>query len=354
MYKVMVRDFDGQWLPFKTFENKAEARAYEGKLLQEREKGLKASGTRTRDLTLSGYWITWAAECRTETGEGWKKKQDQMFRDHIEPVLGKLKLIEITKAQIGLLMAAVKKKGLGPQTRLHIYNLIHKIFHDAIEVHEHREANPVRERFKPSLPVVERPYYKQDQALNWLDTVRDDLLGPALWIMTLCGLRCAEVQTLQIGDFHLDEEDPYILLQRQWVRSEGRLGPLKNKRPVRIPMPATLVEYLREKLPADAQPTDWLFKGRYNGSMISHSSIYKAVVRLTTAFGKKLSPHELRHTCSEIWVADGATMKDLQALFNHSSEASTRHYDHKPDERLTRISAQVGTRRPARSLAVVK
>lgn len=298
-------------------------------------------------------------------GKGWQMAQEQMMRDHIGPYLGEKKFLEIDKAEIAGLFAHLKVKEfihlktkrkitLGAQSRIHVYQLLHRMFEDAIEVFDYRDSNPVLKRFKPQAPVVDRAFFKPSQAHQFLDFVSEHWLGVAFWIMTICGLRTGEMQALQIGDLHLDDSDPYIHLQRQWIRREKRVGPLKNGKPVRVPVPTSLAEYLRKKLPKDAKPTDLVLRGRKFGRMLNHGTIQKALEQICKQAGlHKVTPHELRHTCAELWKDSGATTKDLQNLFNHSSEASTKRYEHKVDERLNRISVGVATKEKIARLSVV-
>jgi site-specific recombinase XerD len=56
----------------------------------------------------------------------------------------------------------------------------------------------------------------------------------------------------------------------------------------------------------------------------------------------RVTPHELRHSCTELYVQAGASAEDLRRLLNHKSLAATIRYMHRTDERLQRIASQVG------------
>jgi integrase len=356
VYRVLVRDIHGEWYPVLSFDTKQEAKDHEAELITQRNKGVKGKSNNARELIFTDYWNQWKDECRLKASEGWKTSQDQMFRDHIQPVLGAIKLLEIDKQDILKLLSEAKKKGLGAQMQIHIFNLTHKMLGDAVECDEYRESNPALSKFKPDPPVIERPFYKPEQAKSFLSKITEHRLGVGYWIMTLCGLRCAEMQALQIGDIHLDDEDPYILVQRQVIRKEkGRIGPLKNGKPVRVPVPPMLAEYLRDRLPKGAAATDYVLKGRFPNKPISHATILKGLKALAEECELHvLTPHELRHTCAELWKAAGATTKDLQNLFNHSSESSTKRYEHKVDDRLNHISTAVARSGKGPKLSLAK
>lgn len=336
-WRVQVSDRNGTLYPSKSFDSKKDAIAYEASLILIKEGGIKAKSRDMREMSLSQYWSRWADECRSEVSAGWRASQDQMWRDHIEPQLGLISLIEFDKSDIAHFMSRMRDKGLGAQMRQHLYNLLHKMMSDAVDIYEVRDANPVLKKFKPEKPKVQRKFFKPDTADRFLEDVSSHRLGVAFWIMTHCGFRTGEMQAMRREN--IDLHTATITIDQQWVRKEKILGPLKNGEPLMVPMPDELVTYLREKLDPNMSPKAFVVTNQ-NGSMLSHNILYKELKALCRKHSlPSLSPHELRHTCSEYWIdRRGATKEDLKRLFNHASDASTTHYIHKTDERLRRLS----------------
>lgn len=332
-YRVLVRDWDGNWFKTCTFDTKSDAKAHEAELLVKREKGVKAASFSARGITLLGYYEDkWKRIGRAKVGDGWASSQDQMFKDHISPALGGQALIEIAHTDIADLLVDLKRKGLGDQTRLHIYNLLHKIFRDAVEVDQLREGSPVYSVFKPKVTEGAPKFLPPEQALDFLDAVADDPWGPAVWVMVHCGIRSAEIQALRIKD--LDLRTGHFTLREQYRRKEKRLAALKNGTWHRYRMPVELVEYLRERIPKRANPEDFFITGKRSGTMVSHGMIWKNIRRLCAlAKVPMLSAHPLRHTSTEIWVARGATREDIRRLLNQDSEKTVDRYMHKTDSR---------------------
>lgn len=333
---VQLRDRDGSWFPSRTFGSKREAQDYEDELRMLRRQGVRVKSRALREQTLSQYWLRWSTECRSEISEGWKSSQDQMWRDHLEPLIGQVKLVDLERSDVAHLMSKLKSEGLSGQTRLHLYNLLHQMLESAVGVYEVRENNPVSKTLKPAVSTVRRKFLKPRVARGFLDGVRKHPMGAAFWIMIHCGLRTGEVQALRRENIDLD--DASLMLHEQWVRKERRFGPLKNREPLVVPMPVELVKYLQEKLDPSLKPRDFVVANQ-SGGRLSHSVLYKELKRVCAVQGlPALSPHELRHTCSELWIEQGATQQDLRRLFNHSSEKSTERYIHKTDERLRMLS----------------
>src|SRR5687768_12179177 len=102
---VQLRDRNGTWFPSKTFDSKREAEDYEDELRIMRRQGVKAKSRDLREQTLSQYWLRWSEECRTETSEGWKSSQDQMWRDHLDPIVGWIKLVDFERSDVAHLMS---------------------------------------------------------------------------------------------------------------------------------------------------------------------------------------------------------------------------------------------------------
>ncbi len=56
---------------------------------------------------------------------------------------------------------------------------------------------------------------------------------------------------------------------------------------------------------------------------------------------KRVSPHGLRHSCTEIWIRKGATLEDIRRLLGHKSVETTRRYIHRTDERLIELAKEI-------------
>jgi integrase len=350
-YVVLLRDGDGHWYPTKTFKIKGEARDYENELHLLNKKGGKARTLSWRDRTFDDYWLEWGKLCRAKVSEGWKISQNQMYRDHVKPKLGNKKLVEVSKKDILANILYCAEKGLGPQMQRHVFSMLHKMFADAIEVFEYLESSPVRLNMKPEVPKVLRNFLKPDDAYKFLDKVAGDPIGPAIWIMAYCGLRIGEMQALQW--WNIDLKSGTLTVTQQWKSKVKKFGPTKNGKPIRIPMPAPLVDYLEGKRPLNVNPTAWVVPSVEDKElMLAYDTFEDALKRLCKTHGViELSPHELRHTCTELWVEQGSSIEDLRRILNHSSDSSTKGYMHETEEKSTRAARAWGK---ARHLRLVK
>src|SRR5690606_31032047 len=168
-YLVRVRDPHGRWYQGKTFTRKADAEHYERHLLSLRVEGTWAEPAQVRQMTLREYWEQFARERRSHVSGGWKKSQDQMARDYILPVLGSRKLQDVRPRDIGDALNLAFAKGLQPQSVQHVYNLLHKLFEDAIEYYEYLGRNPVLKRDKPRARRTERRFLTPRESWKLLE-----------------------------------------------------------------------------------------------------------------------------------------------------------------------------------------
>jgi integrase len=266
-----------------------------------------------------------------------------MMRDHIMPLLATRRMITIKRDDIAAVLLAAEGKGLGPQMRLHLWNFIHKILDDALEA-EKIATNPVKKNLKPKVPKKVRRFLKPADAFDFLEKIKADHVAPAIWIMMLTGLRIGEMQGLTWGD--VDFERSEIWVKRQWAKKEKRFKSLKNNKWVRVPLLPELQSYLEAYKASDVRPETPIVQSIKGQDIISYDTVEDGLKRLCRLHNiAPLAPHECRHTCSEIWIERGANITDIMRLLNHSSEASTKPYIHRTEERL---SAVAKTGRPLR------
>lgn len=337
-YQVRIKDLGGQWYESRSFRNLTDAKKEELKLMDLKRMGTRATSDEAKNITLAQYWEIWSRENRSAVSDGWKITQDQMYRDFILPVLGNLKMIDIRAPQIGRLMSRAKELGLGDQTRKHVYSLVRKMFNDAVEYYEMLATNPVKARFhRPQVSERKRAFLVPKQAWKFLEFTRDHYLGPAIWLQTLAGLRPGEVQALKWKSLSFDPDQ--ILICSAYNNKTSVLQDFPKQQDwAYAPMPPQLKEYLMT-LPRD--PDGFVAHGA-KGGMLPYHTYLVALRRLCVDAGVlEVTPHELRHTCTEIYVQAGASAEDIRRLLNHSGFTATKHYIHRTDERLTSIAGKL-------------
>jgi integrase len=343
-YQVKVKDPAGNWYPTPGFSVLDDAEAEELRLKGLKRKGSLAFSQDGRTVTFAQYWEVWIEENCKKTSEGWKKSLRQQWRDYIEPVAGDLKMREIDTPVIGRILNRMIDLELSEQTRLHVYNQLNQMLGDAVEYYEMIPANPVKRKFhRPKVIQKVRNFLPPAEAWQLIAGAQaHEYLGPPVTFGILGGLRSEAF--LPMDWEQVSWERGQLLIDRAYKRKEGRIAPYpKGKDWQLVPISGALREYLEALHVSRGKPKrGFICVGPSGEGMLSYHTLYKALRRLCRELGfKELAPHELRHTCSEVYQERGLTTVDLQRLFDHKDEATTRRYLHRTDERLANAVAGV-------------
>jgi len=151
-YQVRIKGTDGMWIG-ETFDRKADAEEYESKLIYQKKSGLVVRNVGNQS-TVSNYFPAWNEE--TQNGNisvGWRNDQVRYFHKYVEPVIGHERLQKVAPIHISRVLKRMSDMELSKQMQLHVYNLMHKMFEDGIELFEALNRNPVIKRLRPDVPI---------------------------------------------------------------------------------------------------------------------------------------------------------------------------------------------------------
>ena len=338
-YLVRVRDQIGNYFPCKTFDRKIDAEQYERQLKLRKDGGTYAQTDVKKPIPTAEYFVEWLECQRPKLSVGWFKSIERMYNTYVKNEVGLLKLNEVRAPHIGRILAKMQDKKMSPQSVLHVYNILGKAFKDAVEYFGYLDRSPVLKQDRPKTRKTERAYLTPEESWKLLEHCKDHYLGPAIWISILSGLRPSEVQALQWRA--VDFEKGQILICAAFKRSIWKIEPFPKQGDWAIvPMPSPLVEYLlqqcKHRFPAAfAAPAA-------QGGMLEYQKLYLGLRKLCDEAGvRRVSPHELRHSCTEIWFRSGATLEDVRRLLNHKTSETTRRYVHRTDDRLIALAKAI-------------
>ena len=236
----------------------------------------------------------------------------------------------------------MKDLGRGSQTRRHIYNMLRKAFNDATNYFGYLEKNPTQEQDRPTVVKTESKYLAPDECWQLLNHCKDDYLGPAIWVCALGGLRTSEIQELKWKN--VDFEKNQILICEAFKRGKNEKSSKPEPYPKQkdwliVPIPIALSEYLKSQ--KNRFSLGFVSPGK-NGKRLNQKVFYDGLQRLCKeAKVTRISPHGLRHSCSEIWMRKGATLEDIRRLLGHKSAQTTMRYVHRTDERLIKLAQEI-------------
>jgi integrase len=158
---------------------------------------------------------------------------------------------------------------------------------------------------------------------------------PLFLLLASTGLRISEAIALRWCDLDLDSRPPRLRVRRAIVN--GVLGAPKSRHGARtLPLSAELAERLRALRVPSASAEDLVFaNGR--GRPIKPDNLRNRVLKPATerAGLEGIGLHTLRHTCTSLLIAEGASMLRLQRWMGHHSAAYTLEtYGHLIDGEL--------------------
>jgi hypothetical protein len=178
-FQVKVKGTDGRWIT-RCFETKTAARNYETELRgQKRMNGVVTNNN--RQITLDEYYAEWSQNREHQTSLGWRLEQDRNYRLHVRGILGSAKLHLITPHLISKVLVSMAKKGKSPQTQLHVFNLLRKMFGDAIELFQLITFNPAFRSLKPKVPFKETKHLSLSDAKKLLSHALHKPYGSGIW-----------------------------------------------------------------------------------------------------------------------------------------------------------------------------
>lgn len=184
--------------------------------------------------------------------------------------------------------------------------------------------DPTEQLQTPKLPKRLPRALDADAAMAMVDT--NDKLRDlcAVLLMYGCGLRVSEVAGLLDANVDLENGSAF-------VRGKGDKERL-------VPIPEACLETLRAYRAQRPIPKAGTFLVGRNDGAISTRTLTRIVdKRALGAFGRHVSPHQLRHSFATHLLAGGANLREIQALLGHTNLSTTQRYTDVSVERLFKI-----------------
>lgn len=332
-YQVKIRGNDGKSVT-RTCYSLREAKKQESLLIAERDQGNLVCQA-GRKISLNEFWAKWSCEVNTNISIGWRKTQEQMFRDYISPQIGNVQIGQIKPFHIGKVLTSMEGLGRKSQTIKHVYGLLHRLFKSAKDEYEIISSSPVKSTHRPRVISKATEYLDIDELRSLLEFTKNDIYGPVVWIQSFAGLRVGEVQALKWGNINFHRN--IINITSSYSKKSKKMNfHTKSLNHHHVPMTPELHNYLKS---VQGKPDDWLCKNQKGGffSQSTYGDKLKAFCNKCNI--KTVTSHGLRHSLSGVVFDFGGNEDDLQFLLNHKSKATTKRYSHGYDAKLRRVSS---------------
>ncbi len=269
------------------------------------------------------------------------KREEQLARLHIFPVMGDLPLSKIANVpQLKTLQKHMETKGLSPASIRYALHVVRIVFHFALDEGYFTGINPALERSKKAISKnrtgIEYPQ-EDNKKERWLSREESTLLMQELakrsgevrdmaMLALYAGLRFGEIAKLTWGNVDL-------------FKGEMKLKQTKNgKDRVAYINPDVQEMFARrglgesDRLVFPARGTD--NKPHYMISHIYYDTVKKLFNHGITNKKEWVNFHTLRHTFASWLVENGTDIYKVQELLGHGDLKMTERYAHNKQEQL--------------------
>lgn len=314
----------------RTFKRKADAVRYERLLEADRIRGVALDPALAR-LTLSDWWEKWwpsTVNLRPSS----RARDESYWRARIEPRFGTVRLDQLTREDIAKWVAELSAEGLAPATVTKASQILAKCLRAAVD--SGRIARSPAERL--DLPRIERHEMRFLGPAEVAELA--DAIDPAYRALVILGayggLRLGELLALTVDRVNLLHGYVDVQATVATVRGEIIVNPPKTRAGHRrVPLPRVATEALEHHLGnVTIPPTGVLFPAGRGGYVRAElwrrrtwqpGCIKAGLGELVDVDGTKryrgLRPHDLRHTAVALWIAAGASPREIANRAGHTS-----------------------------------
>ena len=269
----------------------------------------------------------------TKKSADWEKI---IFRNHLLPVFGSLRLDQITRLSVSQLIQKKVNDGYKAGTVNRILANLKTVLSKAVEWEIGGLSKNVAKQVKAlrDPPHLDR-FLSQEEAERLLQAVRKSHSPMLLYIISFLlftGARRREA---------LDARWQYIDLDNgTWT-----IPITKSGKPRHVPLSNQAVSVLIEAKTAASRlmrtPSQWVFPNPKTSK--NYTTIFQPwdICRRSVGLAD-VRIHDLRHSFASALVNRGMTLYDVKEILGHSNIATTQRYAHLSPERLREAVKQAG------------
>ena len=237
------------------------------------------------------------------------------------PTSAPVRLGAITPLEVRTWVVDLSNKGLAPATVQKAYQTLAKALRAAVDA-DLLADSPCRRIPLPRVEPEEMRFLSPDEVGDLAAAMAPRYQALVL-LDAYCGLRLSELAGLRRRAIDLGRRRVRVSENAVEVRGVVQWGAPKTRAGRRtIPMPARVADvldaHLREFVPAD--PMALVFGGPDGGALRAgswRSRFWNPAIRAVGQDGVRI--HDLRHTAVSLWIAAGASPKQIATWAGHTS-----------------------------------
>ncbi|MBU6315713.1 MAG: site-specific integrase [Acidobacteria bacterium] len=298
-----------------------------------------------RDLTVARFLEDWLTNILPDTvAPATLQQYRDVCRIYIVPLIGQKRLVSLTPSDVSKMVRHlgteyVRKdgqKGVSPHTQRIARSVLRRALRWAED-----QGLLVRNvaRIAPGVRIGHTAgrTMTPDDAKVLLDTVATHRNAAAFTVALSCGLRLGELLGLSWDDIDLEAQRPRLTIHQSLKRHNATGLVLEDTKTASsrrtVLLPTFAADALRQHRKAqrlervaagpawDKKPlgADLVFRTPI-GTAIDPDNFRRTVYQVTEQAGLgRWSPHELRHSCASLLIAQGVPLKIISELLGHSS-----------------------------------
>jgi integrase len=309
----------------------------ERKLAEARGDAARGIVYNDENMTVGEYLDRWLRDSqRGSVRQSTFDRDSYLMRVHVKPVLGRVRLKNITPLDVQTLYRDRLDNDLSPSTVNKIHSVLHKALGQAVRW-SLIPRNPTDAVKAPRPAHEEMRPLSSEEARRLLDAAQGDKLEALYLLAVTTGMRRGELLGLKWSD--LDLERATVSIRRTLTRIDNgkrvALGDTKNKKSCRtVRLTPQAVEALRVHLEwqlgeiealGDLYDDQGLVFTSEAGTPINPSNLrQRSFAPLLKKAGlPHIRFHDLRHTCATLLLLQGVHPKFVQELLGHATIAIT-------------------------------
>ncbi len=291
----------------------------------------RAQGLAAPGLTVAAYLHAWLEAVRPSLAPSTVLSYERLLRLHVLPVLGKVRLADLSPARIQEAWRVLQREGRSPVVIAQAHKVLRAALRQAVVWGLLAQAPTAGVRLPRPAPA-DRVLWSVEETRAALHRLAQE--APEWWprvvLAIATGLRRGELLGLQWAD--IDWEQQTVSVRRQ-VRDLPRRhgGPQvaepktrATRRTIALPDLALVALRLqRAQQERAGSPSPWVFPAPEGGPLLPNrlSTAWRSVVRRLGL--RPLRWHDLRHLSASLLVRARLSPKEIQARLGHASMGTT-------------------------------
>lgn len=314
-WRVRYRDSAGRTRS-QSFAREHEAKKFRAKLEVEQTRG-DWIDPKLGQLTLEG-WVEQYRSTRTGLRPSSIARDESYLKNHVLPAFGRTPIAKIDNLGVRKWISELEQKELAPATVHKVFQTLSKVLTSAVDAGL-LSASPCARVPLPRIEREEMRFLTPAEVAKLADTI-DERFRMLVLLGAWAGLRKGEMLGLRKSRVDLINRRVDIAEILVEVKGHFHFGPPKTRAGRRsVPIPRFVAEELAALL-AEKAADDLVLTGPEGGPM--RASLFRTRHWEPAVKESKLAPlriHDLRHTAVAMWIAAGASPKEIAARAGHTS-----------------------------------